>query len=137
MTIDTINALINLKENEIIEFGAVYPTINNGKITLTHYFDYKFENFISQFQPQIFGCSTMITSIFNKEIKEDIRKDNCKNILKLDLTPAKNGFKLNIKSDYLDTYMTEIRDGDFRENINLLVDSINTVTNDIKKTSMK
>lgn len=133
MTLDTINTLLNLKENETIELGEVFPSIANKKISITHYYLNNFEDFLIQFQSEIIACSLGVIGVFNNEIKEDIKNEKIKNILKFNLTPSTDGFKLEITSEYLNKYMTEIRDGNFRENIDTLIDLINSLKNNISK----
>lgn len=131
MKISTINRLIELKETEIIELGAVYPNFEDDKLSVKQCILHGFEDVLMNFQSEILATALTVMIIFNDEIKEDILNGESYNTLKFQLRPSEDGFKLETQSYYLEKHMTEIRDEAFRANINKLVNSIETLTKNI------
>lgn len=131
MNIDTITKLIELKENEEIEIGIVYPDFEEEELAIASCVVAEFESVIMPFQANIITSSIILIGIFNKEIKEDIENGDIHGILKFKLEPSKDGFKVDVTSHYLDKHMVEIRDGSFRENVNNLLEFLNELKENI------
>lgn len=133
MKLESIEKLIKIKDDEVIEMGVVYANYEEDNISISNCIVSEFEELIIQFQGDIITASITLMGIFNNEIKKDFENGEVNNLLKFVLAPSKDGFKVDVTSHYLDKHMIEIRDGNFRENIDNLLDFLNDLKENVTK----
>lgn len=133
MNLKSIETLLKLKNNRFIEIGVMYASFEDNKLNVQNCMVDEFEELNTVFMSELTTISISLGSLFLNEIKQDIENHQIKNLLNIGIEPYDKGFKVTLKSYYLDKYMTDIRDYNFRKTIDEVVNSIKALESNIEK----